>query len=827
MADTILGGDITVSYLDENRQKRLEWTGTAAGTRTMNEIYSAMANLLDEPTTGDDATCMTAETPVEYTIGLIDANDADPWYIAYECVQHTTGGALKTSGWTHTDGSATGIIVVPVTSNNITTAEHGLAISGATTGNGTLLEVINQGTTDYLVIRPSTNAASDNFTTDLQVITSNALTAAQAGAASNTGEQIWANMYNVTSIDSVTHVYMYQGLVSDATRARIEDINDATQDWWSEGAFDRNIFIHDYQSATFATIDSGYITVFARKGNTLYDSFEVLTSTTSGGRNPVPLSASSDSNNTTGYESITTTAVTVDDFTVGDEIQGDTSGARGILTLVAGASPTYTLHYILIGDPQTTFQTAAEGITNNTATGTATKDGNVPAAEGPALATWFTSNTIPTAAHGNTTVDIDDDGTAEGYGITVNCQSNPLTEVYEWTKYINRNGDITISATDGIEGEQYVGCTVFLEYSGVVTGTLSEGSDVTQATTGATGVVVSHDTTLKQILLRDTRETFNTTDIVTDNDVGGTVTPDTTAEAFNAVKSAPHGSLAGGRMFFARGVVPSNWLGADENSFETIDSQGNTRTRPTAITLSVSNTVGAAETETDSDLVWMHRLTGLAGTIDKTEYSATGGEVIGDATLVVDAAIAADVPGKTTGGVLNIRDQSNNNQHYRLRYDSWVTSTFTLSNINIASAEAGTNTTTVVSTGAFTAALRGDLVLNKTQGNAISYVTDVPDANTVNISPAITGQTTADAIELNAVPVAINTLDDVYISLIDEYATSTSSSVSIVYVAQIYFRVKVANTRNATKIKRFVTDDTTSGTDRNVATIRNEDTIAA
>ena len=48
MADTILGGDITVNYLDESRQKMLEWTGTATGTRTMNEVYSAMATLLDE-----------------------------------------------------------------------------------------------------------------------------------------------------------------------------------------------------------------------------------------------------------------------------------------------------------------------------------------------------------------------------------------------------------------------------------------------------------------------------------------------------------------------------------------------------------------------------------------------------------------------------------------------------------------------------------------------------------------------------------------------------------------------------------------------------------
>ena len=95
----------------------------------------------------------------------------------------------------------------------------------------------------------------------------------------------------------------------------------------------------------------------------------------------------------------------------------------------------------------------------------------------------------------------------------------------------------------------------------------------------------------------------------------------------------------------------------------------------------------------------------------------------------------------------------------------------------------------------------------------------------MQISPAITGQSSTDTIEINTCPVAIDTADDVYVSLIDEFATSSSASVSIVYVSQIDYRVKVSNTRNATKIKRFVTDDATTGTDRNVATIRNEDTI--
>ena len=503
MADTILAGDITVNYIDDNRSKYLEWTGSATGTRTVNEMYSALGTLFDNTPQGDNATPMSAETPVEYTVGIIDANDNDPWFMQYELAQHLTGGAIRSSGWTRTEGSATGIVVVSVTSNTITSASVGFDIVTDTDGDtGTLLEVIEQGATDYLVIRPDTNAAGnsfDNAPTAGDGLTCNAQTATQA-AASTSGEQIWANCFNVTPIEADTHVYVYQGLVSDATRARVADINDATQDWWAEGAFDRLFFIRDYQTDANPLIDGGNLTFFARKGNTLYDNFPIGASTTSGGRNPVPLSASADGNQTTGYQSITQTA-SAGNWSVGDEVQGDTSGARAIITQIDNPGATQTLHYYLIGDPQTTFQTAAEGLTNNDDTGTGTKDGNVPAAQGPALNTWFDNNAFPTATHGFTTFDIDDDATAEGYGVTVDVNQASLQQMYEWTKYVTRNGETGTAPTDGIEGEQYVGPTVYLEWSGTVTGTITEGNDVTQATTGATGIIVSSDETLKQMLL--------------------------------------------------------------------------------------------------------------------------------------------------------------------------------------------------------------------------------------------------------------------------------------------------------------------------------------
>lgn len=830
MSQTILSGDFTIYFLNENRQKRLEWTGSATGTRTANELYSALQDEMDEEVRMSEGTVMSAQTPVEYTIGIIDAGDLDPWYISYDAMEHVTGGAIKTSGWTHVDTSAVGIIVVPVTSNNIVTGDIGQDISGATTGAGTLLDVIEGGSTDYLVIRPDDNTAAKQFTTDTQVITEagTSHTASQSGSVSNTGEQIWANLYSIGTIEADTHLYVYQGLVSDASRARVLSITSTTQDWWSDGHIDRCYFIKDYKTAAFDTIDGGYLSVLARKYSTLYANFEVSTSTTSGGRNPIPLGTSDDLNNNTGYKSITYTNAS-GNWTVGDEIAGTTSGARAIITQIDNPGSTQTVHYYLIDDPLTDFQTAAEVCDNQDDTGAGSKNGSAPADQGPGLASWYTNNAAPSCVYATDPEDIDNDGTEEGYGIKLNCNSNPLTEVYEWVKYTFRRGNTGTGDSDGIEAEQYVGGTVYLDYSGSVSGgTIDEGDDVLQATTGATGIVISHDLTNKEILLRDTRGTFSTANTVTSQDAGsGTITPDNAAAAFAPANQSPLGTFAGGVFFGARGVVLSNWVTGDENSFKLTDTTGAARERPQAYSITVSNLYGGAETATDHDRVAAFRLTAAGGDIKKTEMSAAGGEAIGDTTIVVDSAIADDVPGKATGGVLRIRDASDSNKEYRIRFSSWITATFTLANIDITNADSGTNTTTIVESGAFTNAKRGDLVYNHDR-TSVSYVKSVDSANQVTISPAITGQTTDDHIELNCVPIVIDTADDVFVPLIDKYATGTTAEVSIIVGSAIPYRVIVRNAAATSPdgpLVPFATDDSIEDSNRAVATIRTIDAI--
>lgn len=829
---TILNADIQVDYLSDNRQKRLSWLGGTNTNYTMNEIYSAMATLLDETTTIDDGTCFSAETPVEYTIGKIDTGDTEPWYITYDLMEKVTGGALRSSGWTRVTASNTGIICVPVISatSDIDSTDEGDTISGATTGSGTLLEyIVTGGTNDYAFIRPDDDTAPSDFTTADQQL--DMLSSAHFGdqwstAASTTGEQIWANLYSIGTIDPNVHLYQYQGAVAtDGDRVRVFSWNDNTQDWYGNGHIDTVVALKDIEVAVWDIIDGGFLTVFARKYGDLYASFEVATSITSGGRNPIPVQTAADLDNTTGLKRVTLSGDS-GTFDVGDRITGDVSLAEIILTDVASFP---TVDYIIIGDPQTDLN-GSEAVTNETQTGAATGSG-ATSIQGPALSTWFTSNTTPTIAFTHALDDIDDDSIDENYAVTINCQANPLTEVYEWQKYATRNGEIT-NDLDNINGESYLGGEVYIGFSAETT-LIPEGDDVVQQTTGATGVVMAYDTTNLIMLLRDTRGTFEVgtggSHTITSNDSSGEVEVDSGAgvevATFAPKTASPLGTFAGGTAFAARGVLYTNYLAADANSFILTPIEGGTKERPASLTILVSNLDGGTADDPLNDRVSVFRLTGAGADIDKLEHDAVGGEAIGANTITVSVAIPSDVPGKSTGGTLVLIDDSDNGAEYKLRYSSWSGAVFTLNEITGTST--GGSTTTLEDSGAtFTdgadQVFRGDLIT--VLGTESAHVLTVDSDTVLTIEGTWTAPVT-DAYEINTSPILIDTADKIYVPFIDRVATGAEESVSVTFLAQIFYRAKVRNTRAAIKIKPFSVDGTTTGADVSVATIRQEDTI--
>jgi hypothetical protein len=832
MSDTILATDLTIFYLDENRRKQIRWTGGALKTdvQKMIDIYSATEDLFTVPTQQNDGLIFSAETPGEYTIGLIDAGELEPWFIDLETMEHVigdfanfTGCALKTSGWARTlpgDGTANiGIMVVPVASGHaMVKGDIGQDITHADGDAGTLLDVvITGGATDYLFVRPDTNLLVDDFNSVAGVLTEAGTShTATQNAAAHTGEMVWGNVFTQGALVTDTHIYVLANGVKLTS-------NDATaEDWWPDGQIDRAIPITDYQTAAFPLVDLGFLTVKANKYASKYTNAVIRMNSTSGGNVSAGLSSGVDATNTTGYNAVVFDGTGfVAGWSVGDEMVGTTSGARGIITLITSPGASQTVHYYLVGDPLAQFDSGGEAVTNADDSGTGQTTVAAPSLQGPALTTWFDGNSIPTYAFANTQVDIDDDGTDEEYGITIDLLSASLAQMHEANKYTHRRGS-TIDQ-DGLDGEQWIGLDYAINFA-TITGTVGEGSVVTGQTSGAIGTVVSNPAgAANTALLRNTRGTFvdgediSLTPAVHEFDGTGL-----TVEVIVPVAEASFGTLAGTSFFFSRGVVPVNYKVAEENLFSVITADGVTKARPTSITMTILNLL-------QFDYASVFRLQGAGLAIDKSEYSATGGETEGGGTLTVDGTVAADVPGKTLGGFLVLQDVSDNNQEYVIRYDSYIAATgvVTLSRSEIVAADAGTTTTHITETGAFASSVVGDLVYNST-APGVSYISEVVDANNVNIDPPIAGQTTGDNIELNAIPYAlVDTADNVYFLIVFEFKESDgTASSSMQYVADIFGRVVVRNTASAAiKIKGFTAAVTIGTGGGSSAATRIENTV--
>jgi len=827
MSDTILSGKLTVYYSDDNRRKQIRWTGTTAkdDVQKMIDVYDACEDLMTQPDQMDDGLIFDAPTPGEYIIGKIDAGELDPWFIDLKTMEHIigdylnfTGCALRTSGWTRDlpgDGTGNvGIVVVPITNIDIDSGDIGDTITHTGDNDtGTLLDFVDTGgATDYLFIRPADNTLANDFNSGsgtLQCSTSTN-TATQTAAA-HTGEMVWGNVFTTGAlVNDDTHIYVFQ----DGEKVTISD--DTDNDWWPDGHLDRAFPIKDYTTSGFPTIDEGYLTVKANQYASKYTYSIIRMNTTSGGNVAAGLSSGDDIYNETGYASVDLTGAT-GNWSEGDEIEGQTSGARAIITQVDNPGSTPTLHFFYIGDPLIAFSTS-EQIDNNDDTGSGNEDGGGVNNEGPADTAWFDGSAFPTYAFANTQVDIDDNGTDEEYAITIDLNECSLAQMHEYNKYVMRRGS-TLDL-DGLDGEEWIGIDYAVNYS-TITGTVSEGATVTGATSGATGVVVSNPAgTNNTALLRNSRGSFqNGEDIQVDgsnkfNASGLTV------EVITPVAEASFGTMAGTTFFGSRGVVLIDYKTTEENDFSLIDATGTPRARPTTISMSIGNLK-------QYDYVACYRLTGAAGSIDKAEYTCTGGESIGDATLDTDSTIDADVPGKTLGGTCVLVDVSDDNQEYVLRYASYnaTTGLITLAN-STWTAEALTDDDTIIDTGAFANTKVGDLVYNNDL-TAVAYVTDVVSNDEITIYPPLSGQDVGDTGEINCVPVIPTSSDKVFFAIVWEFRESDgTSSASMQYLADIYARVRVRNSSDAAEKIKGYTSDVIIGTGGGTATAtRIENTV--
>ncbi len=245
----------------------------ASGTTvySANALYTWLMDYFDDIGLMDDTIPMTAQTPTEYAL-------TSGWFMDNNSFKYLNGGAIQTSGQ-----ASYNIHILTVTGGTYADPVAGditkTVVAGATSiGPLVDYEIISAGVSSKWYVR-------DTRTTPVQIASTTAMTITTGTGSGNnsanslTGENIWSNIFTLGSLVSGTTLNIYQ--------------NDTQiTPWWSSGHID--VLVKVKEAGT--EIDSGNLTVLARKYSTLYDHYIINAST---GRNPVPLAAFTDSNNIT------------------------------------------------------------------------------------------------------------------------------------------------------------------------------------------------------------------------------------------------------------------------------------------------------------------------------------------------------------------------------------------------------------------------------------------------------------------------------------------------------------------------------------------------
>lgn len=270
--DSIVGasvnGTIAGDFTINTTTKTIKHTADSV-VYTVNELYTWLMDYFDDVTTIDDTVPISAQTPTEYTL-------INGWFMDNLSFKYLSGGAIQTDGQdaysTHVLTVTGGTYADPV-SGDITKT----VMAGAT-AIGPLLdyEVISAGVSSKWYVRDTRTVPAVIASTTVMTITTGT-GSGNNSANSLSGESIWSNIFSLGTIVSGTTLDLYQ--------------NDSQiTPWWSAGQID--ILVKVKEAGT--EIDSGNLTVLARKYSTLYDHYVVDAST---GRNPVPLAAFADTNN--------------------------------------------------------------------------------------------------------------------------------------------------------------------------------------------------------------------------------------------------------------------------------------------------------------------------------------------------------------------------------------------------------------------------------------------------------------------------------------------------------------------------------------------------
>ena len=788
-----IADDFSIDYVN----RRITYTGTfsddIAPTRyTVNELYSYLQDTFDEPAQMDDPVPMSAQTPTQYTL-------INKWFMDDETVKALYSGSIQTSNWLY-DGVSEGITQVLWDGGTSVpeAADIGVTVTGGSSGaTGVILAV---DATRLVVWIRNTNAFQF---TDADTVTGTGVnftvatdTDSQQGI--RTGESVWANAFSVGTVQEEAEIYIAQE--SEWHGGDTTPILTKLTSWWDTNTDftastngvasghidilikvrDAGIWIDDLNAGS-----AGRLAAYARQGQTVYSHFEFLGSV---GNFVIPFASTGTDINQQGFNRFVMNGAVSGPFTIGEVIYGSTAG-RAILTAYESGS---YMEYVLIGKNQTDFGDT-DTITGVTSGETCTRTTGAATDVHGAQANGITITV------GHALADIDQNGTDENYAITVDCNSNALSVVYERLMYLTSRGSTTgILGEPGVgdeDGEFYrgVGDTYFA-VTGAGTGTLTVGETVSQATSLTTAEVVAHLDS-DYVILTNVKGTISAGETITGATSGSTVVPAAAGESLVDVNAAPFGSFAGGRFFVARGVLLTNVPAADNNNWQTSDVAGTSVQPPTTITLTL-----AGLTANDRGVVL--EVTTDGGTdVTKTAVGLASGAV-GSSTIVLDSTVEQDVP---STGWIRVVDTSEaaNGTEYRYEFSGISTTDVTLRTVTggtgSVTAEVGPPNSGILltSTGIgdndfdFVAGApkTGHHIRNTTDGSSAVILRSV-STDVIETTP-LTGGTenywkNTDAFDINKVVVLVDAADTCYFPFIDDVVPSggaVSLSNSLKYAA--------------------------------------------
>lgn len=853
--------------------------GVGETVYSVNALYSYLQDTFDELGQMDDKVPMSAQTPTDYTM-------INEWFIDEVSVKYLTGGAIKTDGWLRVEGSNTGIVQV---SYSTATAEPvasdiGLPVVHDTDSDaGTLL--FADTSRNVIWIRPSTSAIANSFNSTSGDITATGGTMdIDQTAAAVSGENLWANVYTLGTIQTSPYpqVYIFQNGTAISEWSTLTN--------WDRGHIDVLIRVKEMGTE----IDGANITVFARQGGNSYDHFAI--DLTSGGRNAVPLSTATDLNYTTGDYYVLYDTEVGGPFTANEVIKHNAATSLWSAQIVSitdwGTSGLLKLTN-LKGTPSDNHAFKGQSsLATGQINGTVGDTYGTSSAEGTQLTTGLVC-TGGTSGAKRILRGIQDDGATSKYVFQVSTVatgtardayyidfasgetitdsgSGSITSGSASTTVVSGWDDITVAFVNGtattggttgtfIAGEKVTftgGSAILLKDAsstltlGNSTITAISGLTITGAISGATAVASQNLQSAHTMTKLFTQQTAYPYDIIINAGdiynagrtmsqvyeylkfitqenstfsmytvVSGVITTLDGEEYIQAytgytpVKSAPFGTFAGGTFFGAQGV----WVEglASGQSYQFIDSNGTSRSPYAQITISVTSVVSG-------DRISVFRTSG--GLVSKSIYTshATSNDT-NDSNFVIQEAIASDTP---DSGVLRIVDTSANKEH-RIRYNSWDTSTFTFPTAVTGTADSAdvTGTSLYDASGDFitNGIVSGDLLRNTTDGSWCQVIT--VGATTITHTPLTGGSEndwdSSDAYSFHTLPVDYDGTDTAYVPFLDEIASSTSVSKTVLYNSNRDVLIRVRKKG----ILPFETSGTVSSSGLSVAAIRTTDSI--